>query len=95
MVRPAALPTASASLRMRFIRASGAKGLPFTMPIAAICPAISGSIASAGCACTASFNISQKLKSEGGMVLTTRPVPSTNVGLVGLLNAPSRPCPFK
>ena len=40
--RPAALPTAAASVRIFFIRSSGLNGLPFTMPMAANCPASSG-----------------------------------------------------
>jgi hypothetical protein len=39
-----ALPTAAASVRIFFIRASGANGLPFSMPIAASRPSLSGSI---------------------------------------------------
>ena len=38
-----ALATASASVRIFFIRASGAKGLPLTMPMAASGPISSGS----------------------------------------------------
>jgi hypothetical protein len=34
MARAVALPTAAASVRIFFIRASGAKGCPFSIPIA-------------------------------------------------------------
>ena len=39
--RPAAFPTAAASVRIFFIRSSGLNSLPFTMPMAANCPASS------------------------------------------------------
>ena len=38
MARMVALPTARASVRIFFIRASGLKGFPFTMPTAANLP---------------------------------------------------------
>ena len=50
--RAVALPTVAASASTRFVRASGLKGLPFTIPMAASWPVSSGSSASAGSACT-------------------------------------------
>ena len=58
-LRELALATTSASFRIFFKRASGAKGLPLTMPIAAIGPISSGSSALAGSCCTTSFSISK------------------------------------
>ncbi len=55
-VREVALASATASVRIFFIRASGAKGLPLTMPMAAIGPISSGSSAVAGSCCTTSFS---------------------------------------
>jgi hypothetical protein len=46
MAREVALPTAAASVRSFFIRASGAKGLPFSMPMEANNPNLSASSAS-------------------------------------------------
>ena len=47
-LRELALATWSASVRIFFMRASGANGLPLTMPMAAIGPINSGSSAVAG-----------------------------------------------
>ena len=47
-LREVALATASASVRIFFIRASGANGLPLTMPMAATDPISSGSSEVAG-----------------------------------------------
>ena len=96
MVRPAALPTASASLRMRIIRASGAKGLPFTDADRRDLP---GDLRVHRLGRLRLHGLVQHLP-EGEnpkeeLALTTRPVPSTKIGLVGLLNAPSRPCPVR
>ena len=71
-----ALATASASVRIFFIRASGAKGLPLMMPMAAKGPISSGSRAVAGSCCTISLSISKKLKSLGGIVFITLRLPS-------------------
>ena len=57
-VREDALATASASVMIFFMRASGAKGLPLTMPMAASGPINSASSAVAGSCCTTSFSIS-------------------------------------
>ncbi len=57
-VREAALATASASVRIFFIRASGANGFPLTMPMAAIDPISSASSEVAGSCCTISFSVS-------------------------------------
>ena len=57
-VREVALATASASVMIFFMRASGAKGLPLTMPMAAIGPISSGSSEVAGSFCTTSLSIS-------------------------------------
>ena len=57
-VREVALATASASVRIFFIRASGANGLPLTMPMAAIGPISSASSAVAGSCCTTSLSLS-------------------------------------
>ena len=57
-LRDVALAIASASVRIFFMRASGAKGLPLTMPMAAIGPISSGSSDVAGSCCTTSFSIS-------------------------------------
>ena len=48
MARAVASPTAAASVRIFFIRSSGAKGLPFWMPIEAQKPSVVGSMGSAG-----------------------------------------------
>jgi signal transduction histidine kinase len=45
-----------------FIRASGANGLPLTMPMAAIGPISSGSSAVAGSCCTTSQDKNRQLK---------------------------------
>ena len=55
-VRDVALAKATASVRIFFIRASGANGLPLTMPMAAIGPINSGSSAVAGSCCTTSLS---------------------------------------
>ncbi len=57
-LREVALATASASVMIFFMRASGAKGLPLTMPMAAIGPISSGSSEVAGSCCTTSLSIS-------------------------------------
>ena len=59
MARAVASPTAAASVRIFFIRASGANGLPFWMPMDAQKPSVVGSTESVGSSCTTSFNISQ------------------------------------
>ena len=46
--RAVALPTATASVRIFFIRSSGANGLPLRMPMAAARPRNSGSKKSSG-----------------------------------------------
>ena len=56
--RAVAFATTSVSVRIFFIRASGAKGLPLTMPMAASGPMSSGSSAVAGSCCTISSSIS-------------------------------------
>jgi hypothetical protein len=43
-----ASPTAAASVRIFFMRASGAKGFPFSMPIEAKNPSVTGSSDSTG-----------------------------------------------
>jgi hypothetical protein len=53
------LPTAAASFRIFFIRASGLNGLPFTMPIAASWPESSGLNEVAGSDCTSLSIISK------------------------------------
>ena len=58
-VRAVAFPIAAASVRIFFIRASGLNGLPFTMPMAASDPMISGSSAPTGSFCTTSLSISK------------------------------------
>ena len=58
-LREVALATARASVRIFFIRASGAKGLPLTMPMAASGPINSASSAVAGSRCTTSLSISK------------------------------------
>ena len=57
-LRDVALASASASVMIFFIRASGAKGLPLTMPMAASEPISSGSSDVAGSCCTTSLSIS-------------------------------------
>jgi len=57
-VRAVALATFTASVRIFFIRASGAKGLPLMMPRAAIGPISSASSEAAGSSCTTSLSIS-------------------------------------
>ena len=57
-LREVALATASASVRIFFIRSSGAKGLPLMMPMAASDPMSSGSSDVAGSCCTTSLSIS-------------------------------------
>ena len=58
-LREVALASATASVRIFFIRASGANGLPLTMPMAAIGPISSGSSDVAGSCCTTSLSISK------------------------------------
>jgi len=53
-----ALPTATESVRIFFIRASGANGCPLRMPIDAYKPTVSGSTQSAGSFCTTVFSSS-------------------------------------
>ena len=55
------------------MRASGAKGLPFSMPMDASRPSVSGSIAAAGSSCTTSLTSSKKEKSIAWMVLNALP----------------------
>ncbi len=75
-------------MRIFFIRASGLKGLPFTMPIAASWPSSSGLEEVAGSICTNSLIISKYEKSFGGMVLNDFPLASTNfVGGIGGLTS--------
>ena len=79
-----ASPTAAASVRIFFMRSSGAKGLPFTMPTEAQKPSVVASTASVGSLCTTSFNISQKRKSAGATMLNGLPVMLTKVSAGGL-----------
>ncbi len=58
-LREVALATASASVMIFFIRASGLKGLPLTMPMAATGPINSASSEVAGSCCTISLSISK------------------------------------
>jgi hypothetical protein len=58
-LREIALACATPSVRIFFIRASGANGLPLTMPMAAIGPISSGSSVPAGSCCTISLIISK------------------------------------
>jgi len=58
IARAVALPTATASVRIFFMRASGANGLPFSMPMDAKRPSVSGSTASAGSSCTTALTSS-------------------------------------
>ncbi|MNL27007.1 hypothetical protein D3C87_1485710 [compost metagenome] len=94
-LRDVALATASASVRIFFMRASGAKGLPLTMPISAMGPINSGSRLVAGSCCTTSFNISKYEKSFGGMVFITLPEPSWNTVGGGGLIGPSLALPAR
>ncbi|MNG17429.1 hypothetical protein D3C84_1014160 [compost metagenome] len=94
-LRDVALATTSASMRIFFIRASGAKGLPLTIPMAAIGPINSGSRLVAGSCCTTSFNISKYEKSFGGMVFITLPLPSWNAVGGGGVTALSLALPAK
>ena len=57
--REVALPSTSASLMIFFMRASGANGLPLSMPIAASGPINSASSDVAGSFCTTSFSDSK------------------------------------
>jgi hypothetical protein len=59
MARAVASPTCAAWARIFFMRASGAKGLPFSMPIEAKKPSRMGSSDSAGSSCTAWLRSSQ------------------------------------
>jgi hypothetical protein len=65
-----------ASVRIFFIRSSGSKGLPLTMPMAASEPISSGSSDVAGSSCTMSLRYSKKDESVGGTVLKATPLPS-------------------
>ena len=79
---------------MRRIRASGANGLPLTMPIAASCPNSSASVLSAGSSCTSAFSSSKNPKSLGGIVLNALPLPSTNtVSGTSARRLPAAPSP--
>ncbi len=68
-----ACPTAAASVRIFFIRASGANGVPFSMPIEASSPSVSGSIASAGSSWMTSFTSSKNEASIAWIVLKAFP----------------------
>ena len=59
IVRAVASPTVAASVRIFFMRSSGAKGLPFSMPIAAKNPRVTSSSEPAGSFWTTSFSSSQ------------------------------------
>ena len=61
------------------MRSSGAKGWPFTMPMEAKRPTVSGSTQSAGSACTVWFSSSQKEKSFALIVLNCMPEVLTKV----------------
>ncbi|MNR25275.1 hypothetical protein D3C85_1424140 [compost metagenome] len=74
-----AFATTAASVSIFFIRSSGAKGLPFSMPMEANKPSVSGSIAALGSSCTTSFTSSKKLKSSECIVLRDFPEAFTKV----------------
>ena len=59
------------------MRASGAKRLPFSMPIDASSPSVSGSIASFGSSCTTWLTASKNEKSIAGIVQNACPETST------------------
>src|ERR1700723_2350956 len=65
---PAVLPrsdlTAAESLRIFFMRSSGAKGFPFSMPMDANKASLSGSSASLGSCCTTSFRSDRRRIAE-------------------------------
>jgi len=87
VVRAVALPTLTASVKVAFILASGAKGLPFLIPIAANSPTISGSTKVSRSCCTTSFSSSKNLKLLAWTVLNLRPEMFTNFCAGGLAAA--------
>jgi hypothetical protein len=91
----AALPTAAASARIFFMRASGAKGWPCLIPMAAIEPINSMSSESGGSCWTTSLSRSKKLTSVGGTVFMTLPLPLWNTVGAGALSAPKRALPAR
>ena len=66
------------------MRASGWKGWPFLMPIAAKRPTVSGSTKSAGSFCTAWFSSLKNSKALPLIVLNCLPDVLTKVVVVGL-----------
>ena len=69
MARDVASASVAASVSSAFIRSSGAKACPLTMPMAAIVPRTSGLIASIGSSWMISFRFSKYEKSLGKTVL--------------------------
>ena len=63
------------------MRSSGAKGLPFSMPMEASTPSVSGSSASFGSSCTTWLTSSKKVKSLAWMVLNA--LPETLMNFIG------------
>ena len=89
IARDVALATAAASVRIAFMRASGANGLPFLMPIEARIPTTSDSRKSSGSCCTTSFSSSKKVTSLAWTVLICMPEKFTNFCCGGLAAAES------
>ena len=92
-MRAVALPTLTASLRILRIRASGANGLPLTIPTEASRPRISGFPASTGSVCTTSLIRSQYESSTGGIVLNDLWVASTKRVGAGSVSGANGPAP--